>query len=132
MSQPDNQERPRDYRPSPGRVTVIRTKAKTHYVKDDAVDIAVPVSEMDRQEFFSIYATVARVGDPVPGGIEPWFQKGDVVTIVPSLFVEVNLVPGMSIWNGPFSAVSGVFEDPEEEDELQSWPEGGELNASVE
>lgn len=107
-------QRRRDYRPSPGRVTVIRTKAKQFH--NEELGIVTSELEKEREEFFSIYATVARIGAPVPGGIEPWFDEGDVVTIVHSMFEEVDLVPGFSVWNGPFSAVTGVFEDPEPEE----------------
>jgi len=98
----------RDYKPAPGRVTVIREKINDHYVADEQVNIVKPTMAVEFEEVFSIFATVARIGDPIPGTMAPFFKKGDVVSIIPGLFTEVQL-PGGTVWQGPWSAVSGVF-----------------------
>jgi hypothetical protein len=107
--------RPRDYKPGPGRVTVLRERVSQHYVKDETVDIAKAIPYAEMEEVFSIFAVVARVGDSAPGGMQPWFTKGDVVTIQHSLFDEVQISPNLSVWNGPYAAITGVFVEPETE-----------------
>lgn len=106
--------RPRDYKPAPGRVTVLRERVSQYYVKDDTVDIAKAIPYAELEEVFSIFAVVARVGDSLPSGMQPWFKKGDVVTIQHSLFDEVQISPNLSVWNGPYSAITGVFMEPAE------------------
>lgn len=112
LNAPAPRPKPRKYKPSPGRVTVLREQVKEHYNKE--LDLAKPVQQINFEKAFSIYATVARVGDQLPGGVEPWFKKGDLVTIIPSMFDEVELAIGMYVFCGPFSAVTGIFEDEEE------------------
>lgn len=104
--------KPRNYKPGPGRVTVLREQVKAHY--NEELDLAKPVQQIQFEKAFSIFATVARVGDILPGGMVPWFRKGDLITIIPSMFDEVELAPGMYVFCGPFSAVTGIFEDEKE------------------
>ncbi len=105
------EQKPRNYKPGPGRVTVLREITQTHYVKDEDVDLAKPLMATERDKVFTIFATVARVGDQLPGGIAPWFSKGDLVSVIPSMFDEIELAPGMYVFCGPFSAVTGIFEE---------------------
>lgn len=103
----------RDYKPAPGRVTVLRERVESHYSKE--LDLVKHPSQVEFEQAFAIFATVARVGDPISGGTPCWFAKGDVVSIIPSMFERVELAPGLDVWVGPASAVTGKFEDVPEE-----------------
>jgi hypothetical protein len=100
----------RDYRPAPGKVTVMRHEVERK-IQSDVLDLEKDVATLELEERFNIHATVARVGEQLPNGIAPFFQQGDHVTIEPSLFREVALSPTLSVWCGPFAGVSGVFEE---------------------
>lgn len=102
--------RPQDYRPAPNRVVVLRQKVERTF-KHGELELARHEDYADRDDRFNIYATVARVS--WPAGMTPWFEKGDRVTISPSLFDEVELMPGKTVHVGPIGAVTGVFFDPE-------------------
>lgn len=112
---PPKQKR-RDYKPAPGRVTVLREVVSGHF--NEELDIVKPVKTVDSDRVFAIFATVARVGDTPPGALAPFFKKGDVVSILPSMFDEVELSPGLSVWVGPVASVTGVFEEVTAEEEL--------------
>jgi len=99
-------KRGRDLKPSPGRLLVMRQK-----VEPTINGIAKPQDTIDREEAFNIFATVVAVGDRAAGGGAPWFKKGDVVTIEPSMARQVELADGMAVEIIPFAAVTGVFAD---------------------
>lgn len=107
---PPKQKR-RDYKPAPGRVTVLRDVTDKYYVRDEELDIVKSPMQIQYEESFAIFATVARVGDQLPGGPAPFFQKGDVVSILPSMADRIEIAPGFSVWCLPFSAVTGKFEE---------------------
>lgn len=113
----DVPQRRRDYVPAPGRVTVLRHKAPKKY-ENTSLDLAKRMDYAQRDDWFSIYATVARIGRQAPGAAEIWFAVGDVVTIAHSMFDEIELAPGDSVWCGPVAAVTGKFEEIDEKGEV--------------
>lgn len=102
-SEPEHLPKRRDFQPAPGRVSVLRVPIPETFVKGGLIVNPDTTSA----EVFNLEATVARIGDTIDGGTEPWFSVGDLVVIEPSLFREVQLAPGLSVWNGPFAAIQG-------------------------
>lgn len=102
---------PNVYKPAPGRVTVLRHEVDHQLIKNDALDLVKDTYTIEVQTTFNIHATVASIGDPIPGGIAAFFKKGDHITIEPSSFREVRLSPELTVWVGPIGAVTGVFAD---------------------
>ena len=103
--------RGRDLRPSPGRLLVMRQKVET-----TINGIQKAPETIEREEAFNIFATVVAVGEQTPGGSAPWFKKGDVVTIEPSMARQIELAEGVAVELIPFAAVTGVFADEPEGD----------------
>lgn len=99
----------REYVPAPGRVTVLRDKVSRRY--DTTLDIVKHEGIAKWEDAFTIFATVAVVGAQLPGGMAPWFDRGDKITIIPSMFDEIELSPTLTVFCGPFSAVTGKFVD---------------------
>jgi hypothetical protein len=99
--------------PSPGRLLVMREPVLPYYERNGIrFDKTPDVIEME--EARNIFATVVAIGAHAPNGPAPWFQRGDVVTIEPSMFREIELIEGKRVELGPFAAVTGVFSSPED------------------
>ena len=101
----------RTYRPSPGKVTVVRKEINRFL--DEAQKIVDPFA--DDEDYLNIYATVVSIGDPTEHSGEVWFDTGADVTITVSAFQRVELMRGEYVWVGPWAGVSGVFVDEEVE-----------------
>lgn len=106
------QPKNRDYRPAPGKVTLLRQAVETHFVKDAELDIVKP--DPESETLFQIFAKVVRVGEQAPNGMAPFFTEGQIVTVEPSMLREVPLGPNLTVWIAPFMAVTGVFADDNE------------------
>lgn len=105
-------EKRRDFRPAPGRVLVLRQDVNPFY---EGTKIEKPVDALEMEQVFNTEAIVARIGDTINGGMEPWYAVGERVVIEPAIFKEVRLSPTFSAWHGPFAGVQGVFEEVDEE-----------------
>lgn len=103
----------RNYVPGPGRVTVVRHKVE-RTIKHGELTLEKDIRYAELEDEFSIYATVAVVGKQLPGGLEPWFERGETVSILPSLFDAIELSPELTVHCGPFGGVTGKFVEEDE------------------
>lgn len=100
------------YLPAPGRVLLLRQKVSDTF---EGTKLVKATSTTYIEEAYTPFATVAEVGAPIPGGMVPFFKKGDVVTIEPNLLREIELSSELTIWSAPFSSVTGYFVDVEDD-----------------
>lgn len=94
----------RDLRPRAGQVLVVRPKDED--MAEWAPGIAKPETVKAGEAFWSRTATVVRIGP----GEDVDFAVGDEVVIEPTMFREIELSPGATVWLGPCSAVKAIFE----------------------
>jgi len=111
-------QKQRKYKPAPGKVIVKRHEAARQF-EHGSLKLERHSAFVERDDAFEIYATVLEVGEPSAISGEPWFSRGQNVTLEPSLFRDVHLTPDYVVWCGPYAGIIGTFEDEEETDNAE-------------
>jgi hypothetical protein len=104
--------------PEAGWVMVLRlfvTEEKYRDASGKETDIIKPISEQRLEEFKNKMAVVLEVGadDPRTGEVGKWTEGQDVL-IEPSVFREVMLGGGKTVWLGPFVGIIAHVEKVKE------------------